>query len=87
MKPSLRVLRGTPWILLLPFDGAQRAARQGLMTARQWEAYRWAWTWAAPRFSGDAGVVQDRFYARHGDAALQRRRARVLALLASLAHS
>jgi len=88
MKPSIRrALQGAPWILLLNFEDAQRAQRHGYMTAAQWNAYRWAWTWAAPRFGGDAALAQDAFHARHGDEALQRRRARVRALLSLLTHS
>jgi hypothetical protein len=87
-KPSLRQSLWTvPWALFLTFDDAARAYRCGYLSPAQWSAFRWAWTWAAPRFRGAAAAVQDAFQARHGLAALERRRQRVLAVLAHLSPS
>lgn len=86
MKPSLRQSLWTvPWALCLDYAEAARSARLGYLTPRQWDAFRWAWTWALPHFDGAAGVAQDRYHARHGLHALERRRQRVLAVLAHLA--
>lgn len=40
-------------------------------------AYVFLWTWSVPRFSGQAGQVQDAIYKKHGMKALERRYARV----------
>lgn len=87
-KPSIRsTLWKSPWALLLSYEDAERAARHGYLSPKEWEAYRWVWTWAQPRFAGAAGDVQDAFHARFGLAALDRRRRRVCALLCSLTYS
>lgn len=39
-------------------------------------AYRLIWTWAAPRFGGEAGKAQDKLYERCGRDSLARRMAR-----------
>ena len=87
-KPSIRsALWKAPWALLMSYEDAERAVRFGYLTAPQWAAYRWVWTWAQPRFSGAAADAQDTFHARFGLEALDRRRRRVCALLSGLTYS
>jgi hypothetical protein len=50
--------------------------------ARDW--YVLLWTWGAPRFGGQAGLLQDRYYDRLGKEALERRIARARAFTARI---
>lgn len=67
----------------------ERAERVGIVgnerfseRARDW--FRFVWTWSAPRFTGRAGQLQERYFARCGYAALLRRFERVRAIAARL---
>ena len=66
----------------LGLDEARALYYMGRMTDAQWRLYMILWTWTAARFSGPAGAAQDRFVARCGYPALQRRFARMRRLLA-----
>lgn len=67
------------------------AARIGLVGNQRFEdgqavrAYRLLWTWAAPRYEGAAGRAQDRYAARCGHPALERRQQRAQRWLSRLA--
>jgi hypothetical protein len=49
-------------------------------------AFKLLWTWSAPRFSGEAGLKQDRAYARLGSAGLARRMQRARQFAERLQH-
>ncbi|MBM5458595.1 hypothetical protein H8F21_13580 [Pseudomonas sp. P66] len=53
-------------------------------TAVAVRAYKLLWTWSAPRFVGEAGHVQERYYDRCGRAAYNRRLERALAITKQL---
>ena len=51
---------------------AERFLHEGRLAQRVFDHY-WMFHWAAPRFSGSAGFVQERFYNRFGKDAYFRR--------------
>ena len=51
---------------------AERFLHEGRLAQRVFDHY-WMFHWAEPRFSGSAGVVQERFYNRFGKDAYFRR--------------
>jgi hypothetical protein len=56
----------------------EQVSRFGLLenerfTEQAQRAYRLLWTWSAPRFSGEAGRLQERAYAKLGTARYNRR--------------
>lgn len=48
--------------------------------------FRLLWTWSAPRFTGDAGQQQDRFFTRCGSPALARRIQRCQHFISQFTH-
>jgi hypothetical protein len=64
------------------FADVDTMAREGRISARAADWYVFLWTWSAARFSGTAGRKQDRFHARRGAEALERRFQRVRSLCA-----
>lgn len=90
MKPSLASLDSgrvpfvlKPWACVLgavtTFDQAKEMRNSGAITFKQWRWYLLIWTWSTVRYSNleRAGDKQDRCYAAHGMAGLERRFARV----------
>ena len=51
---------------------AERFLHEGRLAQRVFDHY-WMFHWAAPRFSGSSGFVQERFYNRFGKEAYYRR--------------
>jgi len=90
MKPSLAALESgrvpfalKPWACALgavtTFDQAIKMRNSGAISFQQWRWYLLIWTWSTVRFSNLEGSEkkQDRCYAAHGMAGLERRFARV----------
>ena len=65
----------------LGLNEAREAYYTGRMTDAQWRLYMILWTWTAARFSDPAAAAQERFAARCGHPALQRRFERMRRLL------
>jgi hypothetical protein len=82
--PSLRSLRGAPWLLTLSYADALRAAVHRTVTRDQWDAWLWLWTWHPTADGAAARVTRAAFLTRHGPAALARRVARVGRYVAAL---
>lgn len=62
-------------------EEAEKTSSVGLVdnirfTPNALRLYRLLWCWSAQRFSGDYGIMQERYYKRRGMAALNRRIAR-----------
>lgn len=70
-------------------DTVLRAPRFGLVgnerfTEQTRRAFLYLWAWSAPRFEGSVGAAQDRVYKRGGQAALDRRYARIGRIIANI---
>lgn len=59
------------------YNQMEQQYRYGLVTEKVWKMFLFAWSWCAPRFGGDAGRQQDKFYDKHGKGAYQKRINRV----------
>lgn len=72
-------MRDRFWWKGLTYNEAVSALHRGEMTQREWKRYKFAWTWCAARFEGEAAKAQDRYAERHGMEALWAFRNRVRA--------
>lgn len=58
------------------YGEAKQWADLGIISMYEWRAYLMAWEWSAPRFSGRAAEIQDRYFNKCGQKALDYRRGR-----------
>lgn len=77
---SLKRSTMRPQLFNATYDQAQYWAREGIITAYEWRAFKLASTWIAARFGGNAANDQEVFFCKCGWDALINRRTRALKL-------